>query len=403
MKKESFQAVVFIIVVFVLCLAAQAMDLTETAGSNNAFGCDLYQTLKEKPGNLLISPYSLATVLSMTYVGARGQTEMEMQKVLRLAGPQTELPRAYAKLQSRFDKIQSSGQVQLQVANALWCQEKHHFEEPFLSSMRQEFNAGVYLVDFTYEFEKASQKINHWVSDMTNEKIPTLVMPRIVKGAEMVLCNAVYFKGDWLAAFSSENTRPDAFFITPTKSKPAPLMNHPFIIPYAQFSHFSAIALPYQGQEVSMVILLPKVKNGITALEKQLSGGNLENWMNTLFSSQAQEVMVCLPKFKTTYDGELSKPLENLGMPSAFDKKAADFSGMTGKRGLFISAVLHKTFIAVDEAGTEAAAASAVIMMKESEDHKSPHIFRADHPFIYLIRENTTGGILFIGRLADPQ
>ena len=380
-----------------LCFASFG-DTQALVQGNTAFGVDLYRELSGTEGNLFFSPYSISVALGMTYGGARGVTETEMARVLCLP-PGREAPHeAFAQLQAHLAGIQEKGEIALNVANSLWAQEGHVFLDEFFALMNTHYGAGLRFVDFATRTEEARKAINAWVEEETREKIRDLVKEGMLSPATtLVLCNAIYFKGDWLRPFDSRFTVEAPFHVGPDKTVQAPMMNQTTEAKVHAFEGFSALELPYAGNDLSMVVLLPEARDGLAALEARLTADALAEWLETLSYARPGEVMLGLPKFKATSEFELSSVLAGMGMPSAFTN--ADFSGMTGRRDLFIGKVAHKAFVEVNEEGTEAAAATAVIMDKAMS---LPVTFLADHPFLFLIRENTTGSLLFLGRIVDP-
>ena len=375
-------------------------DLQTIIKGNSDFGFDLYQRLKGEKGNLFFSPYSISTALAMTYAGARGQTEKEMAGVLHFSLEQELLHSSFSKLQSELNAIQNKGYVKLSIANSLWAQEGYHFLDTFFNLNKKYYGAGLNFVDFEKETEAARKTINIWVKDKTQQKIKELIKPGMVDSlTTLVLCNAIYFKGNWLVQFDKKRTKKDNFYISPDKTIKVAMMNQESRYKYKDFGSFSAIELPYEGNDLSMIVFLPKEIDGLAEFEKNLTNSNVKAWIDRLTASYKSEIFVSLPEFKTTCEFELSKILSDMGMPSAFSLPPADFSGMTGRKDLFISKVIHKAFVDVNEEGTEAAAATAVVML---EGISRPLMFRANHPFVFLIRENQTGSILFIGRIIDP-
>jgi serpin B len=253
-------------------------------------------------------------------------------------------------------------------------------------------------VDFVTETEKTRQKINRWVEDKTNDKIKNLIPEGALNAmTRLVLTNAIYFKGDWASQFDKDDTEDADFFVSPEKTVTASLMYQKEEFKYAENELLQILQLPYKGDDLSMLVLLPKEKIGLADLEKELTADKLTEWQKRMYE---QEIEVYLPKFKMTSQFSLSETLKKMGMSDAFDPGKADFSGMTGNKDLFISAVLHKAFVEVNEKGTEAAAATGV-MMQLSMALDEP-VFRADHPFIFMIQDNKTGSILFVGRVMDP-
>ena len=377
-------------------------DLKTVVNGNSSFGFDLYQELKGVKGNLFFSPYSISTALAMTYAGARGQTETEMAQVLHFSLTQELLHPAFSKLQSDLNAIQNKGDVQISIANSLWAQKSYKFLDTFIDLNKKYYSAGLNFVDFITKREAARKQINDWVEKKTNDKIKELIKPPMLDSlTRLVLCNAIYFKGNWLSQFDTTRTVDADFYVTPDKTNKVPMMFQKSKFKYKDFDEFCALELPYEGNDLSMIIFLPKEIDGLAEFEKDLTNDNVQIWIDELMGSHETEVLVSIPKFKTTCEFELSETLYDMGMPSAFSLPPADFSGMTGTKDLFISKVIHKAYVDVNEEGTEAAAATAVVMMKSVA--VMPLIFRADHPFMFLIRENQTGSILFIGRIVDPR
>lgn len=376
-----------------------AAGVPELQQGNTGFCFDLYGALQDRDGNLFFSPYSISTALAMTYAGARGETEKEMAAVLHLPLEQERLHKDFADLQKHLNDLQDKGKVQLNVANALWAQEGQPFLDSFVKLTKKYYGAGVNFVDYAGATEAARKVINDWVEEQTRNKIQELIKQGMLDPSTiLVLCNAIYFKGDWLSKFEEAATRDVDFFISPDSTVQVPMMNQSLDVKYRKFDGFSAVELPYIGQKLSMVAVLPEAKDGLSALEQRLSGDQVIQWLAELKESRPLKVEISLPRFKTTCEFELSEILSKMGMPHAFSD--ADFSGMTGEKNLYISKVVHKAYVDVNEEGTEAAAATAVIMDKALSVR--PLVFRADHPFLFLIRENKTGSILFMGRITDP-
>ncbi|MCD4779792.1 MAG: serpin family protein [Candidatus Omnitrophica bacterium] len=371
---------------------------TVAVKGNSAFGFDLYQELKDEEGNLFFSPYSISTALAMTYAGARGQTEKEMAEVLHFSLEQELLHPSFSKLQSHLNAVQNKGRIKLSVANSLWAQEGYHFLDTFFDLNKKYYGAGLNFVDFATKTEDARKTINIWVENKTQQKIKELIKPPMIDSlTSLVLCNAIYFKGDWLSRFDKKRTMDADFYVSPDEVIKVPMMSQKSKFKFKDFDGFSAIELPYEGNDLSMIVFLPKEIGGLVEFESILINDNVENWIDKLSHSPGSEIFVSLPKFKTTCEFELADVLAEMGMPHAF--AGADFSGMTGQKDLFISKVIHKAFVDVNEEGTEAAAATAVVMTRCIS---RPLTFRADHPFVFLIRDNMTGSILFIGRIVDP-
>ena len=373
-------------------------NLKTVVNGNSDFGFDLYQELKGKKGNLFFSSYSISTSLAMTYAGARKQTEKEMAEVLHFSLQPEPLHSSFLKLQSNLNAIQNKGHIKLSIANSLWVQDGYHLLDTFFDLNKKYYDAGLNFVDFAKQTEAARRTINIWVEDKTQQKIKELVKPGIIAPhTTLVLCNAIYFKGDWLSQFDKKRSIDADFYVASDKPIKVPMMSQKSKFKFKDSGEFSSIELPYDGNDLSMIIFLPNKVDGLANLERDLTNDNVKKWMDKLSHTSKSEVLVSLPKFTITCEFELKDVLTKMGMPHAFTN--ADFSGMTGKKDLFISKVIHKAFVDVNEEGTEAAAATAVVMTKSIS---KTLLFRADHPFVFLIRENKTGSILFIGRIIDP-
>ena len=365
---------------------------------NTTFALDLYNSLREQEGNLFFSPYSISTALAMTYAGARGVTEKQMAGVLNFTGDQDQLHSVFAHLQTQLNAEQEKGDIQLNVANALWPEKEYSFLRDFLDLTNKHYKASLISVDFKNTPEQARIQINKWVEQKTNNKIRDLIKPGILNSlTRLVLTNAIYFKGDWAIPFKERSTHDAPFWLSNDKSVTVPLMSQEEDFRYGKNESMQLLELPYAGDNLSMIVLLPNEVDGLPALEAALTQDNLASWLKLL---KKRELRVFLPKFKMTAEFSLAHTLDAMGMPDAFTPNIADFSGMTGTKELFISAVVHKAFVDVNEEGTEAAAATAVVMQLLSYSDPPPE-FRADHPFLFLIRHNPSGSILFLGRIIN--
>jgi len=373
---------------------------------NNAFALDLYGKLSEQEGNLFFSPYSISTALAMTYAGARGNTAAQMAEVMHFNLPQEWLHPAFGTLILYLQvRQQQEGGYELAVANALWGQKGYPWLNEFLELTRENYGAGLRLqeVDFAGDTEGARQTINDWVEEETREKILELLQEGDINvETALVLTNAIYFKGDWASRFKENRTRPGPFTLSDGSKVEVPMMHQTEEFGYMETDGLQALELPYAGEELSMLVLLPREIEGLAELEESLTVVKLDEWLGAL---REREVDVYLPRFKMVSRFELSEVLKALGMTDAFDPQNADFTGMMAPRDiegpLWISMVIHKAFVDVNEEGTEAAAATAVIM-QGLDGPEEPAIFRADHPFLFLIRDNASGSILFMGRVIDP-
>jgi serpin B len=443
MKTKMYRIVTVVLLVAAsLCFAQEEKETAaeKVIQGNTAFAFDLYAHLKGQQGNLFFSPYSISTALAMTYAGAGGSTAEQMEQTLHFPvwtdpnDPAIRLKEpfhsAYGRLIEQLNAQGQKGDYQLSIANALWGQKNYPFLESFTALNNRWYQAGLANVDFINETEPTRLKINQWVEDKTQDKIKDLIPAGVLDEAtRLVLTNAIYFKGDWADKFDAAQTKVAPFYILPDKTVPAPLMQQTKEFGYAENDLLQILELPYKGNDLSMVILLPKARDkggkrlppnpssvevirgksrnvlkpdvgslDLSELEEKLTGDNLRQWQNSM---RKQEVQVFLPKFKMTSQFSLSQALPKMGMPDAFDAAIADFSGMTGAKDLFISDVIHKAFVEVNEEGTEAAAATGVVM-KLTAMPEPPPVFRADRPFVFLIKDNKTQSILFIGRVADP-
>jgi len=378
--------------------ADENLDTNSVVQGNTKFAFDLYAKLKEKEGNLFFSPFSISTALAMTYAGAKGNTEKQMAEVLHFILKDDSLHSAFAELQKHLNAVQEKGNIELSIANSIWCQKGYTFLKEFLNIINDYYQGKINSVNFITECEDARNRINKWVEQQTNDKIKELIKPGILNPlTRLVLVNAIYFKGKWEREFEKRFTKKMPFWLNSKDTVNCPMMRQQGKFLYRENDSLQILELPYLGNELSMIVLLPKKIDGLQKLEHNLNINNLKNW--TDFSSE--DVIVYLPKFKMTSEFYLGKTLSLMGMTDAFSYKQADFSGIDGTRELFISEVIHKAFVDVNEEGTEAAAATAVVMLKAVAP-KKPIVFRADHPFIFLIRDNHSGSILFFGRLVEP-
>ena len=371
------------------------------AEGNNKFAIDLYSKLKSEDGNVFFSPYSISTAIGMTYPGAENETEKQIAKVFHFTEGQKETCKSFGMLQSHLNNIQKKENIKLAIANVIWTQEGVKFLQNYLDLLKKDFQSEINHADFRDpgNCEKARQEINSLVEKKTQGKIKETIPKGALNNKIMVLVNAIYFKGDWQIKFNEKYTNKDGvFFPSPDKKITVPMMYQSKSFKYGEDESTMALELPYKGKETSMLILLPKEKDGIQALEKSLTYDYLQKLQKRM---SKRKVDVLLPKFKIENEFELSKTLSGMGMKDAFLSSDADFSGMLGKEGLYISKAFHKAFVEVDENGTEAAATSVVT--KTFQSARARPVFKADHPFIFIIRENSTGTILFMGRMSNPE
>lgn len=383
-------------------------DVPLLVKGNNAFAVDLYVQMRQekdnKEKNLFASPYSISTALAMTYAGARGESALQMAKVLHFGLDPKRLHSACAELTRELNGHGLPRDYQLAVANSLWGQDGMPILDEFTRQIKTHYGTRVRRVDFVdpNQREVSRRTINRWVEERTNDKIKNLVQKDDVdKFTRLILVNAIYFKAAWETPFKPSLTYKDVpFHVSAEKSVKAALMHQTKQVGYFDGGSYQAVELPYEGRELAMVVLLPKEKDGLAKLEESLTTAKLEACLTGL---KPREVSVALPKFKFTSRFHLQKTLKSMGMPLPCTPFEADFSGMTGDKSLYIDKVIHKAFVGIDEEGTEAAAATAVIMaVPPGNIGNRPIDFRADHPFLFLIHDTRTGSILFLGRMIDP-
>ncbi len=379
-------------------------EVRSIAEGTNAFALDLYAKLKGREGNLFFSPYSISTALAMTYAGARGETAFQMANCLHFALGQERLHPAFKRLIDDLNARAGGESYELSVANALWGQKGKTFIEEFTKLLEDNYAAGMKEADFENEADAARRKINAWVEKETRGRIKDLIGPGVLDElTRLVLANAVYFKGAWLSAFREHNTRDRDFTLHGGGKVKVRMMWRCGGFWYRDFDGLQVLELPYRGGGLSMAVLLPAEHDGLPELEETLTAGRLRGWLGRL---RWREVSVYLPKFRMTSGFSLARTLASMGMPDAFVYRRADFSGIDGTRELFISHVLHKAFVDVNEEGTEAAAATAAVMKpgrRPPGRQRIPPVFRADRPFMFLIRDRRTGSVLFMGRVVNPK
>jgi len=376
---------------------------TNIAESVNAFAFNLYGHVRGDAGNLFLSPYSISSALAMTWAGARGETAAEMAKTLALPeGSATQPERLHAAFAALTKSLNDpKATYELSVANALWGQKGYGFQAGFLDLLDTHYGAGLREVDFARDAEGARLTINRWVEKETRDKIRDLIPPGVLPPiTRLVLTNAIYFKGTWRYPFGKDDTKDEPFF-APGGPVRVPMMRDTKHFQYADAGTHHVVELPYKSGDLGMVLLVPKAKNGLPAVERTLTVETLADWIGDL---KHQRVRVCLPRFTVTWRCLLGKVLATMGMARAFEADKADFSGINGgKEPLWIGEVIHKAFVDVNEEGTEAAAATAVIMLGSAAPSKGPIEVRCDRPFVFLIRDTRSGAILFLGRVVNPK
>ena len=371
---------------------------TELAANNNQFAFEMLQQLhKANPQeNIIYSPFSVSTALSMTYAGARENTARQMAATLHF-GPNGEA--FHSKFYTLLTELESKNKpYTLHLANAVWLQHNYPLDRSYYSLLDNFYKGSFNQVDFIRATEAARLTINHWVEDRTDKEIKDLLQENdISKNTRLVLTNAIYFKGLWKLPFEPRATAKDTFKVAADKKVTVDMMNQAGVYKMAANENGTLLELPYVGDDLALVILLPNDQPG--ALQKCLDNGQLQTLLTQAVPKKTE---VYLPKFKVAarYYLDHEKYLPTLGMTDAFNPKLADFSGMTGYKNLFIAHVIHQAMMEVDESGSKAAAATAVVMNTKSASR--PHIFRVDRPFIVALRYLPANTILFLGRINNP-
>lgn len=379
-------------------------SLARLARSCNAFGFDLYQRLRLRPGNLIVSPASLSMALTLTWGGAKGETAEEMRRALHLEGTAENVMRASGELARRLQDPARKGT--LRIANQLFGEQSYTFEPAYLEQARAAFGAPLEAVDFRGQAEAARVRINGWVAERTERRIENLVPPGAIDAeTRLALVNAIYFLGRWEDPFDASATRPAPFFLAANRKRDVPTMSQTGAFRIAQQGGVTALELPYEGGGLAMLLLVPDEVEGLAEVEKDFDAARLEALVGAL---RRERVWVALPRLTLDPAEPLSlgDELRALGMARAFDRGRADFTGIANPPNpedrLVLAKVFHKGFVRVDEAGTEAAAATAVIAQRAGGMPERPRFFRADRPFLFLIRDPASGLVLFLGRVTDP-
>src|SRR5438132_177805 len=413
---------VFGALIVAMSYGATGYDLAATA--TNKLAVDLHRQLATGNENLCVSPYSIESALAMTFAGADGETRTEMARVLHFPSDASAVSASFASLQHSLEEMSvktaelvkeskrfggPSEPITLSVANRLFAQKGYDFREPFLALVKQNFGAAFELLDFVRDSSRATQHINKWVADQTRDRIRDLIPSGALdETTRLVLANVLYLKAPWADPFSEKATRPEPFHVHGSAPVDVPMMQkRDKHFGYAKGEGYTAVSLPYAGYDLQFIVLLPDDVNGLRALESQLTSQMLAKCAKL----ETREVDLHMPKFKIEPPTiVLAEKLEVLGMKTAFNKPAgsANFDRMAPRKPndyLYISQVFHKTFIAVDEKGTEAAAATAVAMMAGTAliQRPPPVEVKIDRPFIYALQQVPTSVCLFLGRVTDPR
>jgi serpin B len=379
--------------------AQESHRIGQVSAGNLSFCADLYRSLSVSEDNIFFSPYSISTALAMTYAGARRNTQKQMAKTLYFSTDPMKLHIGMAGLrETLLTEAQKHG-YDLSISNTIWQQKNYRILREYGNLLEKYYRSQIYPVDFEKDTENVRIRINRLVEEQTREKIKDLLKPGDVTAlTRLILTNAIYFKGLWETEFQESGTEDADFFLSDGNKTTVPMMHQKGHFGYLETESLQILELPYSGRAISMIVLLPKEKNGLPDIEKHISADNLKKWT----PMSQRQVIVYLPRFKAASQFRLNDVLSSMGMPDAFSLPPADFSGISGKRDLFISDVVHQAFIEVTEKGTEAAAATGVVMSRSSIPAPPP-VFRADRPFIYMIMDNAAGTVLFFGRLANPE
>jgi len=381
-----------------ITITLNAQDFNKTVENNNQFAFDLLEQL-DHGKNQIVSPFSISTAIGMTYAGACNETEKQISDVFHFYDNNnihSDFLNIYKTINNKYYK-----ETKLRFANSLWTQQDYKFLDKFINLNKNNYGSSVFNTDFKKHTEKSRKEINNWVSKITEEKIPELIQPGILNPlTRMVLVNAVYLKTPWVHKFKKANNYTDTFYEKRFKKHKAEFMTNTFSTKYYEDRDFKILELPYENHNISMIIFLP---TRIVQEKKLAAKFNFKYYSNIITKLKRQKIEIHLPKFSYRTNLGLKDHLSKMGMPIAFGNKA-DFSGMSGNLELRIQEVIHEAFIDVNENGTEAAAATAVVMrMKSSFNPEDPILFKADHTFYYIIKDNKTGSILFMGKLLKPE
>jgi serpin B len=391
-------------------LADDAMpdaDVKAVADSSNAFALDLYAKLaKTTSGNLLFSPYSIETALAMTYGGARGDTAVQMAKVLHFTLPDDHLHAAFAALSAKFEAPSKSWQGNLPpdlvLANGLWVQTSYSVNHDFVDLIRRDYSGELFTSDFASDPETARQSVNRWAAQKTHEIIRD-VLPRGIlnKYVRFVLVSAIYLSDPWEVPFREFQTAQLPFHLDDRNDVSLPLMCGSQSILGMEDQDIQMVELPLERNGFSVIVLLPRRLDALNSLDVKLTSDNLQHWMNQL---KPREIRLYLPRLKITGEFELSHALDQLGMTDAFNDRLADYSRVAVGARLYLHHVVHKSFLRLDEQGVETSAVTDVTAEIAGQfGSLPPMMFRADHPFLMLIRDENTGAILFMGRVVNPR
>ncbi len=374
--------------------------------ANNEFAFKCYKSLRAGEENLFFSPFSISLCLAMSYIGAKNITAEQMASVLEFRDI-TNLNASFHWIMEGLNNPSRAKNYQLSTANALWLQQDYEVVPAYLEAVKKSYFGGIFAADFKNNVEGERQTINKWVEDRTNNRIKDLIKPQMINNlTRLILTNAIYFFSEWQNKFVRQMTQDDDFTLITGENVTVPLMYQKKYFAYTENAMFQGIEIPYRNADLSLVILLPKKVDGIIEMENSLKTKQLTGWLR---KAPFEEVVLYLPKFKITSEFSLANTLKDMGINDAFDLERADFSGISPKSpdprlNVYIGDVIHKAFIDLNEEGTEAAAATAVVMAAGAAMVERPSpVFRVDHPFLLMIRDTETDSILFMGCIMDPR
>ncbi len=408
MKKAMIVFALFVLSAFLMfgCTSPEpninSDNINPVVDANNQFSIDLYSEYKLEEGNIFFSPYSISTALAMTYEGAEGQTKEEMASVLHYPANKTILKEVNLGLYQSINT--GNNEYTLKTANALWGQKDYNFKDSYIQDIETYYKGHLTNLDFINNPTPSADEINTWCDKETNGKIDKIISPELISiDTKLILTNAIYFKGEWKNGFDSDLTVKRDFYASENKTVEVDMM---FMgeekFSYTEDENVQVLEMSYKGEDISMIIILPK-ENNLTKIENSLTLEKINDWKSKLSNEEIYELYI--PKLKFDKEYKMKDKLSEMGMGTAFSDYA-DFSGMNaeGKTGLKISQIIHKSYIEMDEKGTEAAAATAVVTEDFAAMDPDPNaiIFNANHPFIFIIQDKETGTILFMGRFSNP-
>ncbi len=378
----------------------QPTDKTDIPMQNNAFAFDLMRQIPIGDDNLVISPFSISTALAMTYAGARETTMEQMAEVMHFDLDQDRFHAAYGEYLGEM-KARAADHIELNIANSLWAQDDYHFLDSFFETVETHYDSKTFQVNFKDHHQEITKDINDWVYDETREKIEDLIAPNVLTDdTRLVLVNAIYFLGAWMKEFDPDLTTEDLFYLRNSDMVSTDFMRRSDTLPYFEDDRMQMLEIPYSGKDFSMLFVLPAEGKSLEEFERNVHAASFEEMIEKM---DKQEVEVFVPSFEAETQIDLEDILAGMGMPNAFNR-FADFSGMTGDLDLVLDKVIHQAVIEVAEEGTEAAAATAVVVIRKTAiDQDQPPVFRANRPFLFFVKDNATQNILFSGRVMNPS